>query len=257
MIIEETIQNLVELKLMAMVTMLRQWLTMPPPADTTFEERLGMLVDREVTERRNRLIARRLRDARLPMPASVEDVWCDPARGVDKSVVRTFATCQWVRAFQNIIAVGRTGVGKSYLGAALAHAACRQGFRALCIRAPRLLHQLAVARADGSYAKFLDQLARTHVLVIDDFLIASMKDTECRDLLEVLDDRYGRSSTVITTQVPTKAWHDTLHEPLVADAICDRLVHNAHVLSLKGESGRKKNAMTTTETSKTTEAHQP
>lgn len=257
MIIEETIQKLIELKLMAMVVMLREWLTAPPPADTTFEEQLGMLVDREVTERRNRLIARRLRDARLPMPASVEDVWCDPARGVDKSVVRSLATCQWVRAFQNVIAVGKTGVGKSYLGAALAHAACRQGFRALCIRAPRLLHQLVVARADGSYAKLLDQLARTHVLVIDDFLIAPMKDTECRDLLEVLDDRYGRSSTVITTQVPTKAWHDTIHEPLVADAICDRLVHNAHVLSLKGESGRKKNAMNTTETTKTTEATQP
>ena len=256
MIIEETIQKLMELKLMAIVAMLWQWLTSPPPADTIFAERLGMRVDREVTERRNRLIARRLRDARLPMPASVEDVWCDPARGVDKSVVRTLATCQWVRAFQNIIAVGKTGVGKSYLGAALAHTACRQGFRALCIRAPRLLHQLTVARADGSYAKFIDQLARTHVLVIDDLLIAPMKDTECRDLLEVLDDRYGRSSTVITTQLPTKAWHDMLREPLVADAICDRLVHNAHVISLKGESGRKKNAMTT-DTTKTTEVHQP
>jgi DNA replication protein DnaC len=239
MTIEETIQQLTELKLMAIVAMLREWLTSPPPADTTFEERLALLVNREVTERRNRLIARRLREAKLPMPACVEDVWCDPARGLDKSVVRTFATCQWVRAKQNVIAVGKTGVGKSYFGAALAQAACRQGYRALCIRAPRLVHQLGIARADGSYAKLLDHLARTHVLVIDDFLIAPMKDTECRDLLEVLDDRYGHSSTVVTTQLSTKTWHEALGEPTVADAICDRLVHNAHAVSLKGESGRK------------------
>ncbi len=245
MTIEETIQQLIELKLMATVAMLREWLTSPPPSDTTFEERLALLVDREVTERRNRLIARRLRDAKLPMPACVEDVWCDRARGVDKSVVRTLATCQWVRGKQNVIAVGKTGVGKSYFAAALAHAACRQGYRALCIRAPRLVHQLAIARADGSYAKFLDHLARTHVLVIDDFLIAPMKDTERRDLLEVLEDRYGQTSTVITTQVPTKGWYDALGEPLVADAICDRTVHNAHVISLKGESGRKKKGMNT------------
>jgi DNA replication protein DnaC len=255
MTIEETIQQLIELKLMAIVAMLREWLTSPPPADTTFEERLALLVNREATERRNRLIARRLREAKLPMPACVEDVWCDPARGLDKSVVRTLATCQWVRAKQNVIAVGKTGVGKSYFGAALAQAACRQGYRALCIRAPRLVHQLSIARADGSYAKLLDHLARTHVLVIDDFLIAPMKDTECRDLLEVLDDRYGHSSTVVTTQLSTKAWHEALGEPTVADAICDRLVHNAHAVSLKGESGRKIKGMNT-ESTKTEQPNQ-
>jgi len=138
----------------------------------------------------------------------------------------------------------------------LAQAACRQGYRALCIRAPRLVHQLGIARADGSYAKVLNQLARTHVLVIDDFLIAPMKDTEARDLLEVLDDRYGHTSTVVTTQLATKVWHDALGEPLVADAICDRLVHNAHAISLKGESGRKKNGMTT-DPAKTPEAPNP
>lgn len=201
MTIEETIQQLIELKLMSMVATLREWLMSPPPSDTTFEERLALLVNHEVTERRNRLIQRRLRDAHLPMDACVEDVWCDPARGLDKSVMRSFSTCQWVRAKQNVIAVGKTGVGKSYFGAALAQAACRQGYRALCIRAPRLVHQLGIARADGSYAKVLNQLARTHVLVIDDFLIAPMKDTEARDLLEVLDDRYGHTSTVVTTQL--------------------------------------------------------
>lgn len=242
---EETIQKLVELKLMAMVAMLREWLMEPPPTQTTFEERLALLADREVTERKNRIITRRMRDARLPMAASLEDLWCDPARGIDKATARTLAAGQWIRAKQNVIAIGATGVGKSYIGAALAQAACRQGFRALCVRATRLCHQLAVARADGSYPKLLDQLAKTHVLVIDDFLIAPLKDTERRDLLEVLEDRYGRSSTVITTQVPTKGWHEAIGEPTLADAICDRLVHNAHVFVLKGGSIRKKKGLET------------
>lgn len=245
---EETIQRFVELKLMAIVALLREWLVNPPPIQTTFEERLAMLADREITDRKNRIIARRLRDAKLPMPASIEDLWCDSARGIDKPTARSFATCQWVHAKQNIIAVGATGTGKSFIGAALAQAACRQGYRALCTRVPRLVHELAIARADGSYPKVLDQLAKTHVLVLDDFLIAPMKDTERRDLLEVLEDRYGKSSTVVTTQIPTKNWHDAIGEATIADAICDRLVHNAHVLVLRGQSMRKKNGMETTQT---------
>ncbi|HKU37539.1 MAG TPA: IS21-like element helper ATPase IstB [Polyangiales bacterium] len=242
---EETIQKLVELKLMAIVATLREWQQQEPPMHTTFEERLALLVDREITERKNRIIARRLRDAKLPMAATLEDLWCDPARGIDKATARTLATGQWIRAKQNVIAVGATGVGKSYIGAALAQGACRQGYRALCVRATRLSHQLAVARADGSYPKLLDQMAKTHVLVLDDFLIAPLKDTERRDLLEVLEDRYGRSSTVITTQLPTKAWHEAIGEPTLADAICDRLVHNAHVFVLKGSSIRKKKGLDT------------
>jgi len=242
---EETIQKLVELKMMAIVAMLREWQQQEPPIHTTFEERLALLIDREVTERKNRIVARRLRDAKLPMTATLEDLWCDPARGIDKATARTLATGQWIRAHQNVIAVGATGVGKSYIGAALAQAACRQGYRALCVRATRLSHQLAVARADGSYPKLLDQMAKTHVLVLDDFLIAPLKDAERRDLLEVLEDRYGRSSTVITTQLPTKAWHEAIGEPTLADAICDRLVHNAHVFVLKGSSIRKKKGLDT------------
>jgi DNA replication protein DnaC len=242
---EETIQKLVELKLMAMVAMLREWQTEPPPTQTTFEERLALLTDREAQERKNRVIARRMRDAKLPMTASLEDLWCDPARGIDKATARSLATGQWIRAKQNVIAIGATGVGKSYIGAALAQAACRQGYRALCVRATRLSHQLAVARADGSYPKLLDHFAKTHVLVLDDFLIAPLKDTERRDLLEVLEDRYARSSTVITTQIPTKAWHEAIGEPTLADAICDRLVHNAHLFVLKGGSIRKKKGLDT------------
>jgi DNA replication protein DnaC len=177
------------------------------------------------------------------MSACIEDVRCDPSRGLDKSVVRSLATGQWIRSKQNVIAIGLTGVGKSYLGAALAHSACRHGFRALCTRVPRLLHELAIARADGTYVAMLQRMAQVHVLVLDDFLIAPMKESERRDLLEVLEDRYDRSSTVITSQVPTKNWHEALADPTMADAICDRVVHNAHVLALRGPSMRKQKGM--------------
>lgn len=249
MIHEETIQKLHELKLHVMAQALREALQSAPGDKLSFEEQLGMLVDREWTERKNQQLARRIKQAKLGISACLEDVWCDPARGVDKATMRALASCQWVRAKQNVIAIGATGVGKSYIGAALAQAACRNGHRALCARVPRLIHELAIARADGTYVSMLQRLAQVHVLVLDDFLIAPLKDQERRDLLEVLEDRYGRSSTVVTSQVPTKSWHETLADPTVADAICDRLVHNAHVLSLRGPSGRKKKGLgTETET---------
>src|SRR5450432_443536 len=245
MIDEQTIQKLCDLKLLAMADAVRELLAAAPGSELSFEEKLGLVVDREWTDRENRRLTRRLKEAKLGMSATLEDLWCEPARGLDTAVVRSLATCQWVRAKQNVIALGATGVGKSYLGAALAQAACRNGFRALCTRVPRLVNELAIARADGSYAVMLAKLARTDVLVLDDFLIAPLKDTERRDLLEVLEDRYDRSSTVITTQVPTKSWHEMLADPTIADAICDRLVHNAHVLALKGTSLRKKKGLGT------------
>jgi DNA replication protein DnaC len=240
---EETIQKLLELKLRAMAQALRELIASAPGDKLSFEEQLGLLVDREWTDRKNTLLARRIKQAKLGMNACLEDVWCEPGRGIDKATARALATCQWVRAKQNVIALGATGVGKSYIGAALAQAACRNGYRALCARVPRLLHELAIARGDGTYVSTLHRLAQVHVLVLDDFLIAPLKDSERRDLLEVLEDRYGRTSTVVTTQVPTKNWHEALADPTVADAICDRLVHNAHVLALRGPSGRKKKGL--------------
>jgi DNA replication protein DnaC len=242
-ITEETIKKLHELKLRAMADALRELLTKPPGHKLSFEEQLGLLVEREWSDRQNKALARRLKQAKLGMSACLEDVWCDPARGIDKPVIRNLMTCQWVRSKQNVIAIGLTGVGKSYVGSALAQAACRAGFRALCTRVPRLLHELAIARADGSYVTVLNRLAQVHVLVLDDFLIAPLKEAERRDVLEILEDRYGKSSTVITSQVPTKNWHEALADPTLADAICDRLVHNAHVLSLRGPSIRKKKGM--------------
>lgn len=243
MLLEETLRKLTDLKLHGMVRALREQMNAPPGDHLSFDEQLGMVVDREWTERDNRRLSRRLKEARLSTNACLEDVYCDPTRGLDKATVRGLSTGQWIRAKQNIIVVGATGVGKSFLGAAFAHAACRAGFRALSVRAPRLLHDLALARGDGSYTKELERIAKAQVLVLDDLLIAPLKDSERRDLLEVLEDRYDRSSTVITTQVPTKNWHEFVGDPTLADAICDRLVHNAHVLTLRGPSIRKKKGL--------------
>jgi DNA replication protein DnaC len=237
--IEETINKLIQLKLPHMAEALRATVERGGGGGLSIEECLGLMVDREWTERENRRTGRRIKDARLGMQACLEDMRCDPARGLDKAAVRAFATGHWVRAKQNVIIIGMTGTGKSYVGAALAESACRHGYRALRTRVPRLLGELAVARADGSYIAMLGRLAKLDVLVLDDLLIAPLKDTERRDLLEVLEDRYDQRSTVVTSQVPTKSWHEMLADPTVADAICDRLVHNAHVLSLKGPSIRK------------------
>jgi DNA replication protein DnaC len=245
MIDEQTIQKLCHLKLHGMADAVRELLSAAPGHGMSFEEKLALVVEREWADRENRRLARRLKEAKLVSNACLEDVWCEPGRGLDKDVIRSLATCQWVRSKQNVIAIGATGVGKSFLGAALAQAACRSGFRALCTRVPRLVNELAIARADGSYAAVLARIAKTDVLVLDDFLIAPLKDTERRDLLEILEDRYDRSSTVITTQVPTKSWHEMLADPTIADAICDRLVHNAHLLVLKGTSLRKKKGLGT------------
>jgi DNA replication protein DnaC len=223
-----------------MAAMLREMSASPRTDPLSIEETVGMLVDREWTARENKRLDRLLKDARVPGGAAIEDLSCEPGRGVDKSFARTLASCQWVRAKQNVIVVGATGAGKSFLGGALAQAACRQGFRALCIRTPRLLEQLAVARGDGTYTQALARFAKVAVLVLDDFLLAPMTDVERRDLLEVLEDRYDTSSTVITSQLPTKTWHQAIGEATMADAICDRLVHNAHVVTLRGGSMRKK-----------------
>jgi DNA replication protein DnaC len=236
---EETINKLGQLRLPTMAQCYRELIDAPRAEALTFQDGVAILVDREWMERENRRTSRRIKDAKLGMQACMEDVWCDPARGRDKGLIRGLSTCQWVRSKQNVIVTGLTGTGKSYIGAALAEAACRRGYRALRVRAPRLLAELAIAHADGSFPSTLQRLAKLDVLVLDDFLICPMKEGERRDLLEVLEDRYERTSTVITSQVPTKTWHEMLSDPTLADAICDRVVHNAHVLALKGPSIRK------------------
>ena len=243
---EETIRKLMNLRLATMAQAFRDLLTQAPGSQLSFSEQVALMVDREWTDRENRRLARLMRAARLSVAdASLENVWCDPSRGIDKAVIRDLATGKWIKNKQNVIIVGKTGVGKTFLGAALAQAACMNGMRALCTRVPRLLHELGIARADGTYAPTLARLAKLDVLVLDDFLIGPLKDQERRDLVEILEDRYGKTSTVVTTQVPTKNWHEKLADPTMADAICDRVIHNAHVIALRGPSLREKKGMLT------------
>jgi len=245
MVTEETIQKLYQLKLNEIAAGLRELAHTCPDGKLSTEEAIGLLVDREWQHRENKRTQRRLKDAKLPTQACLEDVESDPARGLDKAMVRSFGSGNWIVAKHNVIIEGATGVGKSYLGTALAQAACRMGYRALSVRVPRLLHQLGISKADGTYASNLEKLAKIDVLLLDDFLLAPMEQVECRDVLEILEDRYAKHSTIITSQLPPKTWHSAMKDPTIADAICDRLLHNASIISLRGESIRKRRGLKT------------
>lgn len=240
MLNEPTLEKLRTMRLDGMVAM---WLEQQKNTGATklsFDERFGMLVEGEWTFRENRRLARALREAKLKLAqACIEDVDYSGKRDLDKAVVRQLASCRWVQEHQAILITGATGTGKTYLACALAQQACRKGFRAIYRRASRLFDELRIARADGTYARLLARIARVDVLVIDDFAISPVKDEERRDLLEILEDRHGTRSTIVSSQLPPSEWHDYLADPTLADAICDRIVHHAHRLVLKGPSRRK------------------
>jgi DNA replication protein DnaC len=212
--------------------------------ELSFDERIGLIVDAEHTFRENKRLGRYLREARLRHgQACIEDIDYAPKRELDKSVVVQLAGCRWVKDNQSIIITGKTGVGKSYLACALANQACRKGYRAVYRRAVRMFEELNLAHADGTYGKLLARLARMDLLVIDDFALAPISDMNRRDLLEVLEDRDGLKSTIITSQLEPQLWHDYIGEPTAADAICDRILHAAHRIVLKGPSKRKEESL--------------
>jgi DNA replication protein DnaC len=240
MLNEPTLEKLQSLRLGAMAG---AWIEQQGNADLQdlgFDERLAMLVDAEWLDRRNKKLTRNLREAKLRLgQAAVEDIDYPAKRKLEKTVIQQLATCAWVEAHQNIIITGATGVGKTYIACALAQRACRKGYRALYRRVPRLFDELALVHADGTYPRFLAKLARIDVLILDDWGLVPVGDTERRDLLEIIEDRYGNRSTILTSQLPSDKWHDHVGDPTIADAICDRLLHNAHQIGLKGESRRK------------------
>ena len=245
MLIHPTLDKLRELRLTGMVEALQEQLNTPEVHDLGFEERLGLLVEREASVRHNRRLQARLKQAQFQQPAVWEDIDFKTARGLDKALMLQLAAGQWIAQHLNCLITGPTGAGKSYVAIALAHKACREGHSARYLRLPRLLQSLVIARGDGSYAKLLQQLARFEVLIIDDWGIPALDDTAQRDLLEILDDRFNRRSTIVTSQLPLALWHEYLGRATLADAILDRLVHNAYKIELKGESMRKqKNPLT-------------
>ena len=243
MLTQPTIEKLNSMKLTAMAKAFADQMQCPDITQLTFEERFGLIVDHQMTDLENRRMQSRLKKAKLRLPASLEDLDFKQGRGLDRSTVMSLALNQWVTSHHNILVTGPTGAGKSYLACALAQKACRDGYATLYQRVPRLLQEIAVSRLDGRYAKLIAPITRCEVLILDDLLISPLTREEQRELLEIVEERYDRKATIVTSQLPVKAWHDAMQDPTLADAILDRLVHNAYKLELKGESMRRKRSM--------------
>ena len=239
MLVEQTMEKLVAMKLKGMAESMRQWMDKPKEKEMTPLDLAGLLVDAEWRHREQRKLTGRLRTARFRQDACVEDIDYQHPRGLQKATMLDLAACRWVEAHQNVIFSGPTGVGKSYLACALGQKACREGYSVEYRRASRLYDELAQARADGTYFLLLRRLAKTAVLIVDDFGLEVLNAAQRRDFLEVLEDRHGNTSTIITSQLDTKDWFPIIGDDTIADAVCDRLVHNAHKVKLNGESLRK------------------
>ena len=239
MLVHPTIEGLKKLRLLSMAKALETQLDQPQIMGLSFEERLGLIVDCEIGDRETRRLQTRLHHAALKQEASIEDIDYRAARCIDKKLILTLANCQWTKMHRNVLIIGATGTGKTFLACALAHKACLEGNIVYYQRLSRLLPELALARGDGRYSKMMKQFAKAEVLILDDLRLAPFTDEQRRDLLELLDDRHEKSSTIVTSQLPIKLWHEAIGDKTLADAILDRLVHNAYRLELEGDSMRK------------------
>lgn len=239
MLIHPTIDKLNSMRLSGMAKAFRAQLDNPEIHNLPFEDRLALIVDMELLERENRQLATRLKGAQLRQNAVIEDLDTKACRGLDRALLASLSTCMWVKKRNNLLITGKTGIGKTWLACALSHTACRQGIISSYHRLPTLMQDLDLARHDGRYRKLMRTLAKAELLVLDDFGISPMSGEQLRDLLEIIDERYQKSSTLITSQLPIDNWHDAFGDPTMADAILDRVVHNAYKMELDGDSIRK------------------
>jgi DNA replication protein DnaC len=239
MLVNHSHERLIALRLTGMAKAFDDQLRQPDIDALAFEQRLGLMIDREITERDNRRLVTRLKFASLRQTAIIEDIDLRTPRGIDRAFLAKLVDGDWISRKHNLLITGATGTGKSWIACALGHKACRDNRSVLYHRLPRLFEALALARGDGRYARLLKMLSRVELLILDDWGLAPLTSEQRRDLLEIVDDRHQRGSTIITSQLPVDRWHDVIAEPTIADAVLDRIIHNSHRLALKGDSMRK------------------